>query len=253
MHHLGLTRSVSRREYLLHTPDAFVRTPLPGLTGGNAIVHAAPGMGAAFAMTTVEFEDGGVLQAGPVQRFVYVLRGDVALEEPGSVSPHVLPRGGFAFLPTEHSHTITARGLAQIVMFEKPFLPLDPADSQTLGTSFPELIVGREEDIASSALNGDEALQVRALLPTSFAFDFAVNTMTYAPGASLAQVEVHWMEHGLLMLEGGGIYRLGNDWHPVHAGDAIWMAPFCPQWFAAVGKTPAKYLIYKDFNRHVLA
>ena len=77
--------------------------------------------------------------------------------------------------------------------------------------------------------------------------------MTYAPGASLSQVEVHWMEHGLLMLQGGGIYRLGDDWHPVQAGDAIWMAPFCPQWFAAIGKRPAKYRIYKDCNRHVLA
>jgi (S)-ureidoglycine aminohydrolase len=31
------------------------------------------------------------------------------------------------------------------------------------------------------------------------------------------------------------------------------MAPFCPQWFGAVGTKPTKYLIYKDFNRHPLA
>jgi (S)-ureidoglycine aminohydrolase len=77
--------------------------------------------------------------------------------------------------------------------------------------------------------------------------------MTYAPGAALSQVEVHHMEHGLLMLEGGGIYRLGDSWYPTTAGDAIWMAPFCPQWFGCLGKQPAKYLIYKDFNRHTLA
>ena len=64
--------------------------------------------------------------------------------------------------------------------------------------------------------------------------------MTYAPGASLSQVEVHTMEHGLLMLEGGGIYRLSDHWYPTTAGDAIWMAPFCPQWFGAIGKTPRK-------------
>ena len=28
-------------------------------------------------------------------------------------------------------------------------------------------------------------------------------------------VEVHVMEHGLLMLEGQGVYRLGDDWYPV--------------------------------------
>ena len=68
------------------------------------------------------------------------------------------------------------------------------------------------------------------------AFDFAVNTMTYQPGAALSMVEVHVMEHGLLMLEGGGIYRLDEKWYPVTAGDFIWMGPYCPQWFGAIGK-----------------
>jgi (S)-ureidoglycine aminohydrolase len=55
-----------------------------------------------------------------------------------------------------------------------------------------------------------------------------------------------------MMLEGGGIYRLGDCWYPVTAGDFIWMAPWCAQWFGAIGKVPAKYLIYKDWNRHPL-
>jgi (S)-ureidoglycine aminohydrolase len=84
-------------------------------------------------------------------------------------------------------------------------------------------------------------------------FDFAVNTMVYQPGAALSMVEIHVMEHGLIMLEGGGIYRLGDSWYPVTAGDFIWMGPWCPQWFGAIGKVPAKYLIYKDWNRHPLA
>jgi hypothetical protein len=84
-------------------------------------------------------------------------------------------------------------------------------------------------------------------------FDFAVNSMVYQPGAALSMVEMHVMEHGLLMLEGGGIYRLGDSWYPVTAGDFIWMGPWCPQWFGAIGKVPAKYLIYKDWNRHPLA
>ena len=99
-------------------------------------------------------------------------------------------------------------------------------------------------------LMGDECVQVRPLLPSCPAYDFAVNTMTFQPGAALSQVEMHVMEHGLLMLDGGGIYRLGEKWYPVKAGDFIWMAPFCPQWFGAIGKSPARYLIYKDWNRH---
>ena len=90
---------------------------------------------------------------------------------------------------------------------------------------------------------------MRALVPADAAFDFAVNTMAYRPGAALPMVEVHVMEHGLLILEGGGIYRLGDAWYPVTEGDFIYMAPWCPQWFGALGKVPAKYLIYKDWNR----
>ena len=61
-----------------------------------------------------------------------------------------------------------------------------------------------------SPLMGDESLRVRSLMPDGPAYDFAVNTMTYDPGAALSMVEIHVMEHGLLMLEGGGIYRLGD-------------------------------------------
>ncbi len=64
-------------------------------------------------------------------------------------------------------------------------------------------------------MNGDEWLTVRKLIPDDPAFDFAVNTMTYRPGATLPMVEIHVMEHGLLMLEGGGIYRLDDHWYPV--------------------------------------
>jgi (S)-ureidoglycine aminohydrolase len=51
------------------------------------------------------------------------------------------------------------------------------------------------------------------------------------------------------MLEGSGIYRLNDSWYPVTAGDFIWMAPYYPQWFGALGSTPARYLLYKDWNR----
>jgi (S)-ureidoglycine aminohydrolase len=116
----------------------------------------------------------------------------------------------------------------------------------------PRLIVSHEDEIVSHPLGEDPDLQVKNLLPDEISFDFAVNTMVYQPGASLSMVEMHVMEHGLLMLEGGGIYRLGDSWYPVTAGDFIWMAPWCPQWFGALGKVPAKYLIYKNWNRHPL-
>lgn len=244
MHLFGQSRSASQRDHLLQTPDSFVRTPVPQIQRGTAIVHVSPATGAGFTQYTAELESGGKLTACAHQRLVYVLEGAVDLASPTSF--HTLGRGGYAYLPAgSTSCTFSASTAARLVVIEKPYQPL-------AGTPHPTIVVGDEATLPSAPLLDDADLQVRHLLPDQLAFDFAVNTMTYQPGASLSQVEIHVMEHGLLMLQGGGIYRLGERWYSVTAGDFIWMAPFCPQWFAAIGKQPSKYLIYKDTNRHPL-
>lgn len=242
-HHLGQTRSAWRSSYLLQSHDTFVRTQIPGSTGTSVIVHVSPAMGAAFTQYTAEFEAGGALGEAIGERFVYVLDGELKLE--AEVERHTLGKDGYAFIPHGMQHRLAATRASRAAVIERNYRTVE-------GVSAPELLIGCEAEVASQPLMGDEGLMVRALLPDTNAFDFAVNTMTYLPGASLSMVEIHVMEHGLLMLGGGGIYRLDDDWHPVTAGDFIWMAPYCPQWFGAIGKTPAKYLIYKDWNRHPL-
>lgn len=79
-----------------------------------------------------------------------------------------------------------------------------------------------------------------------------VSTMSFAPGATLPYTEIHSMEHGLLMLEGEGLYKLQDAYYPVTAGDVIWMGAHCPQCCGALGRTWSKYLLYKDMNRHPL-
>lgn len=244
MFNLGHTRSDRQPTHLLQTPDTFISIPLPGYTSVTVIVHAAPALGAAFTQYTADFEPGGSLGAAQGQRFLYVLEGSVAVEIAGKTN--AMTPGAFAHIPANQPHTVKSSVKSRVAVIEKPAIHL-------LDQAPAAAIFGREESVASEPLGGDSALQVRQLLPTLPGLDYAVNTMTYDPGASLALVEIHVMEHGLLMLEGGGIYRLGNSWYPVQAGDFIWMAPYCPQWFGAIGKVPAKYLIYKDWNRHPLA
>ena len=242
MKHLGHTRSAFRHDHLLQTPDTFVRTVLPGMARATAIVHCGPALGARFTQYTAELEDGGSLGPASGQRFLYVLEGSAAVEMGNA--RHNLSPGCFAYLPEASEHRIAAKEAARLAIIEKPYVTAP-------GTAAPSALFGNEASIESQSLMGDEALRVRSLVPAEIAFDFAVNTMTYAPGASLSMVEIHVMEHGLLMLEGEGIYRLGECWYPVKAGDFIWMRAFCPQWFGALGKVPAKYLIYKDWNRPV--
>ena len=244
LHHLGQTRSSHQRSHLLLTPDTFVRTTLPGMTKAAAIVHIGPAQGAAFTQYTAEFEAGGQLGPTPAQRFLYVLDGSVQLEAAGK--QYGLALRGFACIPEKFAHKVTASAASRVAVIEKSYQALD-------ATPAPQLIVSSEDAISSHALGDDPDLQVKCLLPDQPSFDFAVNTMTYQPGAALSMVEMHIMEHGLLMLEGGGIYRLGDSWYPTTAGDFIWMGPWCPQWFGAIGKKPAKYLIYKDWNRHPLS
>ena len=243
MHHLGSTRSSLKPDHLLQTPDTFVRTPLPGASGVEFVVHAGPQLGAAFAQFTAEFAVGGTLGPTTAQRFVFVLEGELVLECP--TGTFRLKKDGFAYLPQGTPHVVRAEAPTRAAIIEKPYSP-SPVEEQ------PEVVIGSEREQADAPLMGDPALRVRALMPDEPAYDFAVNTMTYDPGAALAMVEIHVMEHGLLMLEGGGIYRLGDSWYPVQAGDFIWMAPHCPQWFGALGKQAAKYLIYKDWRRHPL-
>jgi len=242
---LGSTRSSLKFDHLLHTPDTFIRSPLAGATGVDFIIHAAPQLGARFTQMSAEFAVGGMLGPAPAQRFIFVLEGKLDLSVAGK--KYGLAPGGFAYIPQGVKHTVRAKTDARAALIEKVYEPaLDAAEEA------PQVVVGRESDVAVKPLMGDEALRVRSLMPDGPAYDFAVNTMTYDPGAALGMVEVHVMEHGLLMLEGGGIYRLGDSWYPVQAGDFIWMRAYCPQWFGALGKKPAKYLIYKDWRRHPL-
>lgn len=244
MHKLGHTRSTSQRDHLIQTPDTFVRTELPGMQNGTAVVHISPAGGAEFTQYTAELEIDGVLGSTKAQRFLSILDGAATLTTQNATEAMV--PGGYAYLPEGEKHQLKATQKTRVAVIEKTYASLD-------GVRVPEVLIGQESKVASIALNNDPDLQVRSLLPGDAGFDFAVNTMSYNPGAALSMVEIHVMEHGLLMLEGGGIYRLGDSWYPVAAGDFIWMAPYCPQWFGAIGKTPAKYLIYKDWNRHPLS
>lgn len=242
----GTTRSRVAADHALICPDSFVRSPLPGWAGTQGVVLIAPPMGARFTQFLALMEAGAA--AGPpppgVERVVYVLDGAVKVVAGGR--EHALEAGGFAFLPAGVGSSLTAATAARVHVFEKRFTPRP-------GVAAPPPVVGNERDVPGNPFLGDPDALLQVLLPDDPAFDLAVNLFRFQPGAALPLVEIHVMEHGLLMLEGQGVYRLADSWYPVKAGDVIWMRSFCPQWFVAMGKGPAAYLYYKDVNRDPLA
>src|SRR5271156_2901638 len=114
MHNLGLTRSASQRDHLLHTPDAFIRTVLPGMQRATGIVHISPAGGAAFTQYTAELEPGGTLGSTSAQRFLYVLEGAADLAT--DTTFHTLTAGSYAYLPEDAHHTLSAQQTTRIAV-----------------------------------------------------------------------------------------------------------------------------------------
>ena len=240
---LGETRTRLTPTHALIAPDGHVRTYLPGWTGAAVTVLISAQLGAKFTQYFVHLEAGGAGSPTPYERFVFVLAGEVRLEYGGN---RTLSGWDYAYLPPGADARFHADAPVTLCVFERRYLPL--ADLPV-----PEAVFGNERDLPGEAFLGDEGVRVRKLLPDHPRFDLMLSTMTFTPGRSLPFAETHVMEHGLLMLAGGGVYRLAESWYPVTRGDVIYMAPYCPQWFGALGDGDAKYLLYKDANRDPFA
>jgi len=236
---IGLTRNVIKRTYALITPDGHVASVLPGWTNCTPHVLISATLGAGFSQYLIKMDanSAGTGNTENSEWFLYVIAGNI------KVNGAPLTEGGFAFLPPNTKYEVRgATKDSRLLVFRKTYETLT-------GHQSPQFFSGNEKDIAEAPFLGDQALRLKLLIPDTLGADMAVNIFTYDPGATLPFVETHVMEHGMIFLAGGGVYRLDADWHPVTAGDAIWIAPYCPQWFIASGPKPARYIYYKDINR----
>uniref|UniRef100_A0A7N2N2N6 Cupin type-2 domain-containing protein n=1 Tax=Quercus lobata TaxID=97700 RepID=A0A7N2N2N6_QUELO len=214
------------------------------------------------------------LPPSDVERFIFVVQGAVTLANVSGVSHELIHKcwrgdqplrvvflvlydsatdrdmslesllvDSYAYLPPNFQHSLKCDASATLVVFERRYASLEKYVT--------EQIVSSTEKQPLLETPG-EIFELRKLLPTSLPYDFNIHIMDFQPGEFLNVKEVHYNQHGLLLLEGQGVYRLGDSWYPVEAGDVIWMAPFVPQWYAALGKTRTRYLLYKDVNRDPL-
>jgi (S)-ureidoglycine aminohydrolase len=242
----GSTRTRIAADHAIIGPDSHVTSPLANWNQTSGVVLISPAMGAApraprFVQYLAKLTSRSRSEpAGPgVQRLVYVLDGEV------EIAGRLLGIDGFAWMPPDRPMPIRGVDDAELLVFEKRYVPL-------AGVDVPEPVIGNLAERVAEPFLGDADARLATLLPIEAGFDMAVNVFTYQSGATLPFVETHVMEHGLYMRSGQGIYRLGDDWYPVGHGDSIWMASYCPQWFVAMGKGPASYIYYKDIHRDPL-
>ncbi len=239
----GTTRSVIKERYALITPAGLVPSQLPGWEKAVCNMLISPALGARFSQLLITLEREGKCagNTGANQYFIYVLEGaaSVLLE----AKKHRLETGSYAYLPSGQDVQIGSGAAAsRLLVFQKAYQPLP-------GVAKPAGFTSHEREVKGQPFRGNDDLRLQALLPGHASFDMAVNILTCAPGAALPVVEAPVMERGLMILRGQGICRVEADWHPVQAGDVIWTAPYCPQWFLAMGKTPASCIYYQDVNR----
>jgi (S)-ureidoglycine aminohydrolase len=202
-------------------------------------------VGAGFAEYLLEMEKGHTGSHAADRRvefFFYVLSGRLALAIDGA--EHVLAEGGYAFVPPTASFRALAPAPTRVLLLRKVYEPapgVEPAGCR----------VGNQADVSASVYYGDPGARLQELLPNDLGFDLAMNIFTFDSGHSLPVTETHVMEHGLYMLQGKGVYFLGDSWMEVEATDFIWMGPWCPQSYYAAGPQPSRYIYYKNVNREI--
>jgi (S)-ureidoglycine aminohydrolase len=239
----ALTRSVVKQNHAVICPDGFINSNVPGWTGCtvNVIINEQMGAGLCQTLITASTETSLTGTTVASQVFLYVVGGECTATIGNNTRR--LTKGQYVYIPVGESYFFNEfSGESQLLSFHKVYEPLD-------GYETPKVIFGDAAKIPGPDYLGDPALRLQVLLPDDLSFDMAVNIFTYDSGGHLPMVETHIMEHGLLYLQGQGVYMLGHEWYPVKKGDSIWMAPYCQQWFTAMGKEPAVYIYYKNINR----
>jgi (S)-ureidoglycine aminohydrolase len=239
----ALTRSVVKRSHAVISPDGYINSRVPGWDNCTVNVIINEQMGANLCQTLITLNEisklAGTTQVA--QLFFYVIQGQCHARVGGEEK--ALTTGQFVYIPIGADYQFAQpEAGTQLLTFHKVYEKLD-------GYDVPPVIFGDAANVPGPVYLGDPALRLQVLLPDTLAFDMAVNIFTYDPGGHLPFVETHIMEHGLMYLQGQGIYRLDQDWYPIKKGDSIWMAPYCQQWFTAMGKEPAIYIYYKNINR----
>ncbi|MDQ2759278.1 MAG: cupin domain-containing protein [Actinomycetota bacterium] len=154
-----------------------------------------------------------------------------------------LEQGGFGYIPVSTAFQLHggAGGPAQVLWIKRRY-------EGWPGLGPPGLYGGHRRDVPATQSAVLGLLRNELISAEDPAFDFNMTLMSFDASVSLPQIEIHDEEHGLYMISGAGAYHLDGQHHEVHAGDFVYMAPFCPQGFRADTRG-AEYLLYKDVYR----
>ena len=239
---LVYSRARVRQRYAIFPLEGYPPSRLPSWPDAEVRVLASPALGAQFVQYLIDLPEGKQGEfAGDdaIENFYFVVSGAGAFGK-----DHPVRSGSFGLLPPGHAVSLRADEGMRFIVLRREIERV-----QTIEVFKP--LHGQESDVKAETWADNPRSRLQTLIPDELQYDLAMNIFTFDPGHGLPYVETHVMEHGLLMLEGKGLYYLNGEWMEVEKDDFIWMGPYCPQSFYATGPTPAKYIYYKNVNREI--
>jgi (S)-ureidoglycine aminohydrolase len=230
--------------YMIFPRANRVEHQLPNFHGVQAQVLSTPQHGAKFVEHELLVEPDGGTSAARVEefeQFLFVLEGEISFSLDGKKSKK-MATGGFCWLPPQTAYEFKNEGssLSRVIWIRRRYVEVP-------GISIPAAIISYESDVVGNPV--DTYVEKHLTPYEQLGFDMGINLQIFDPGVYFSMVEAHVMEHGLYMLSGRGLYWLNHDLIEVQKDDFIYMAPFCPQFYYAMGWEKSSYLLYKDVNR----
>ncbi len=242
----GNRAKISPGEYVLLPPENRCSSPHPNLRDADEQVFVTPKLGAGYVMSELVIRPGGGTVhpfSNQLEHFLYVLEGSLELSV--QKSRRQLQSGSFAWLPPQRAfdYANTAKDICRLIWFRRCYRALDQVP-------IPDPVFGNETDIP--AVPEVDLNPEKQLIPyTNPGIDMAFNLIVCQPGAYYGLVETHAWEHAMYLLEGEGILFLNGQPLHVKEKDFVYIAPYCPEWFCALGmeNKPVRFLLYWDCNR----
>lgn len=244
------SRAVIRHgNYAVIPPEGTVNNVIPGIEDCRISIVASPKMGASFVEYIVDAGPAGHTtrpfagQAG-IESFLYVISGLVEVQA-GEGEKYILEDGGYLYAAPGQgiSFAVLGDAPANMILYKQRFIPLDGR--------LPLTVAGNVNHIPYRDYDDMNNVKIKDLLPTDIVYDMNFHILSFAPGGCHPFIETHVQEHGAYMLQGEGVYYLGETWMPIKKGDYVWFGPFSTQGAYGVGRESFTYIYSKDCNRDV--
>ena len=245
------TRAVIRLgEYAVLPPEGRVFNVIPNFEGFKMTILASPKMGASFVQYIAEVAPGAsttkTFGGDGIETFVFFLDGEGELTVNIGNEEKKLTQGGYAFAPADLGINMKnkSEGTMRILLYKQIYIPLEGKSAR--------IVFGNVNDIKERIYDDMENVFITDLLPVEIGFDMNMHILSFEPDGCHPFVETHVQEHGAYLMQGQGIYLLGDEWVQVMKEDFIWFGPFMQQAVYTTGRERLTYIYSKDCNRDVI-